>query len=107
MRGTVQVRIEDPTPMLTAHPINSGLCNAAHKHASRHREEIQASTRCACFFCFRTFPHTEIKSWIDANQTALCPRCGVDSVLGSASNHRLDDAFLRNMHTHFFTTGRR
>jgi hypothetical protein len=75
---------------------------AAHKHASKHRVELEASTRCGCFFCFRTFPPTSIKAWIDASQTALCPACGVDSVIGSASSHRLDDAFLRKMHGHFF-----
>ena len=75
---------------------------AAHKHASQHRVELEASTRCGCFFCFKTFPPTSIKSWIDAKQTALCPACGVDSVLGSASSVRIDDTFLRNMHRHFF-----
>jgi hypothetical protein len=87
--------------------IDSVLCIAAHKHSMRHRAEIEASTRCACFFCFRTFAATDIKTWIDGNQTALCPRCGVDSVLGSASTHRLDDAFLRGMHQHFFTSSKR
>jgi hypothetical protein len=93
--------------MISAKPVDSGLCVAAHKHASRHRVEIEASSRCGCFFCFRTFSSSEIKVWIDSNQTALCPRCGVDSVLGSASNHRLDDTFLRGMHTHFFSSGKR
>jgi hypothetical protein len=74
----------------------------AQKHASRHRAELEASTRCGCFFCFRTFPPTSIKVWIDAKQTALCPGCGVDSVIGSASSHRVDDAFLRRMHGQFF-----
>lgn len=87
--------------------IASDLCVAARKHASNHRAEIEASPRCACFFCFRTFANTEIKKWTDTNQTALCPRCGVDSVLGSASNHRLDDTFLRGMHTHFFASSKR
>jgi hypothetical protein len=82
--------------------IAPGLCIAAHKHASKHRVEIDASTRCACFFCFRTFPRAAIKAWIDAEQTALCPSCGVDSVIGSAANVRLDDGFLRGMHAHFF-----
>ena len=86
----------DPTPYL-----------AAQKHASRHRVEIEASTRCGCYFCFRTFVHTDIKAWIDSNQTALCPACGVDSVLGNASNQRLDDQFLRKMHTHFFASSKR
>ncbi len=93
--------------MTSVTSIDSGLCTAAHKHSSRNRVEIETSTRCACFFCFRTFRHTEIKAWIDANQTALCPACGVDSVLGSASKHRLDDTFLRGMHTQFFSAHKR
>lgn len=87
--------------------VHSDVCIAAHKHASRHRAEIEASARCGCFFCFRTFPSSDIRAWIDAKQTALCPRCGVDSVIGSASNHRLDDAFLRGMHQHFFSPTKR
>jgi hypothetical protein len=87
--------------------VDSVQCIAAHKHSSRHRAEIEASTQCACFFCFRSFAATDIKTWIDGNQTALCPKCGVDSVLGSASTHRLDIAFLRGMHQHFFTSSKR
>jgi hypothetical protein len=87
--------------------IDANLCLAAHKHSSRHRVEIEASAQCACFFCFRTFASKDIKVWIDAEQTALCPRCGIDSVLGSASHQRLDDAFLRRMHTYFFSSVRR
>jgi hypothetical protein len=73
----------------------------AHKHASQHRIELEASSRCGCFFCFRTFPPTSIKAWIDKNQTALCPACGVDSVIGG--DMRLDEAFLRKMHNQFFS----
>jgi hypothetical protein len=93
--------------MITSPRIAPGLYVAAHKHASRHRAEIESSTRCGCFFCFRSFASSDIKAWIDANQTALCPRCGVDSVLGSASQQRLDDTFLRGMHTHFFSSAKR
>jgi hypothetical protein len=83
-------------------PAESKLCVAAHVHASQHRGEVEASEKCACFFCFRTFAPATIKAWIDKNQTALCPACGVDSVIGSASQHRLDDAFLRKMHGTYF-----
>jgi hypothetical protein len=82
-------------------PVAPQLAEAL-KHASQHRVELEASTHCGCFFCFRTFPPLSIKSWIDAKQTALCPGCGVDSVLGNASSHRIDDAFLRKMHDQFF-----
>lgn len=75
---------------------------AAHTHASKHRVELEASEKCACFFCFRKFATADIKAWIDASQTALCPGCGTDSVLGSASGHSLSDGFLRKMHQHYF-----
>jgi len=74
----------------------------AHKHASKHRVEVEQSGRCGCFFCFKTFPPSLITAWVDSNQTALCPSCGVDSVIGSDSAHRLDDAFLRKMHQQYF-----
>jgi hypothetical protein len=78
------------------------LLVAAHKHSTRHRVEVESSPSCACFFCFRKFPSSTIKAWVDTNQTALCPSCGVDSVIGSAASVRLDDAFLRKLHQHFF-----
>jgi hypothetical protein len=93
--------------MISSPRIAQGTYVAAHKHASRHRAEIESSSRCGCFFCFRSFASTDIKVWIDSNQTALCPRCGVDSVIGTASQHRIDDAFLRGMHAHFFSTSKR
>jgi hypothetical protein len=88
--------------MTIANPLAPNLCVAAHKHSYRHRAEIEDSPRCGCFFCFRVFPSTAIKAWIDSSQTALCPNCGVDSVIGSASSHRIDDVFLRKMHEHYF-----
>jgi len=75
---------------------------AAKLQASRHRAALEASARCACFFCFRKFPTSEIKAWIDADTTALCPGCGVDAVLGDASGASISDGFLRKMHQHYF-----
>jgi hypothetical protein len=75
---------------------------AAKEHASRHRSELLASTRCGCFFCFRGFAPSEIKAWIDGDSTALCPGCGVDAVLGDASPASIADGFLRKMHQHYF-----
>ncbi|MBC7973894.1 MAG: cytoplasmic protein [Myxococcales bacterium] len=75
---------------------------AAKTRASRHRAELEASTRCACFFCFRSFAVSDIKSWTDADTTALCPSCGVDAVLGNGTTHPISDGFLRKMHQHYF-----
>jgi hypothetical protein len=57
-----------------------------HKLTIRHRPLVEASERCGCFYCCSIFPATEIKDWVDGEDldtgvTALCPRCGIDSVL--------------------------
>lgn len=91
-----------PTTAAAAAAIASAPYVAAFTHASKHRAELEASDSCACFFCFRQFATVDVKAWIDAKQTALCPGCGTDSVLGSASGHPLKDSFLRKMHQHYF-----
>ena len=77
--------------------VDSARYASALKHASNHRPEIEQSARCGCFSCFRMFVTTDIRAWIDKNQTALCPRCGIDSVIGTASGFGIDDRFLRNL----------
>lgn len=75
---------------------------AAHKHSIFNRAELQESTLCGCFYCFATFAPSEISEWIDDGQTALCPKCPVDAVIGSASNFPITPEFLRRMHDKYF-----
>jgi hypothetical protein len=55
----------------------------------RHRDEILGSEVCGCFYCPAVFPPSKIKEWVDTKdgigQTALCPKCDIDSVIGSNS----------------------
>ncbi len=74
----------------------------AHKHSIRHRAEVEASQVCGCFYCLSTFRPSAIMEWIDDGQTALCPRCPVDSVLGSASGYPITLEFLQQMHDYWF-----
>ena len=56
----------------------------AHHFCSYNRGAIETmSTQCGCFHCLRTFESKDIKEWTDNNETALCPYCGIDSVLGN------------------------
>lgn len=77
-------------------------CLAARQHAQRNRGELLASLICGCFFCFHQFPANAVTKWIDGNQTALCPRCGIDAILGSSSGFAINDQFLRRMNRAFF-----
>ncbi len=86
---------------------------AAHKHSSEHYDEIAASSVCGCFYCLAIFPPSDIVNWIQENpdndrdilltgQTALCPICGIDSVIGSASGYPMETRFLEIMHDYWF-----
>ncbi|MBM3979925.1 MAG: cytoplasmic protein [Planctomycetes bacterium] len=76
---------------------------AAHGHSSRHRCELEASAHCGCFYCLAVFDPVEIESWLnEGDGTALCPRCGIDSVIGSASGLPITREFLGAMHCHWF-----
>jgi hypothetical protein len=80
---------------------------AAHRHSSAHRAAVLASNLCGCFYCLATFAPSEILDWVDKDaegvgKTALCPRCGIDSVLPSSSGLPLDRGFLERMHEYWF-----
>ena len=75
---------------------------AAHAYCINHRGEIEASQICGCFYCLEAFPPIEIKEWVDRGATALCPRCGIDAVIGSASGLLLSSNFLDQMHVRWF-----
>ena len=74
----------------------------AHKHSSKHRDEVLRSERCGCFYCLQIYAPSEIVEWIDDGQTALCPHCPVDSVIGSASGYPITKEFLEQMHRYWF-----
>ena len=82
---------------------------AAHSHSSNHRAEIEGSKICGCFHCIQVFPPSEIVAWTGLGEasledletaegtTALCPRCGSESVIGDGSGYRIDVKFLSGM----------
>ncbi len=80
----------------------------AHKYAARNRWDILSSSICGCFYCLRTFDSTLIEDWVDdvdgVGMTALCPLCGIDSVLGSHSGYPVEEGFLRKMKEYWFET---
>jgi hypothetical protein len=75
----------------------------AHGHSIRHRAEIEASRSCGCFYCLRIYPREQIADWIRDEGTALCPHCGIDSVIGDASGYEVSEPFLTEMHKAWFS----
>ena len=87
---------------------------AAHRHTNKNRAEIEASASCGCCGCMQTFPASEIVAWtgLDFSQldnpdaaeaeTAVCPRCGSEAVLGDRSGFPITPAFLIQMNEAWF-----
>ncbi len=73
-----------------------------HKHSSNHRAEIEASRQCGCFCCRKIFPATDIVDYVDGGETALCPNCDTDAVIGDASGHTLTPELLEEMNRVYF-----
>jgi hypothetical protein len=89
------------------------ILKAAHRHCATHRAEVLASRECGCFHCETVFAPAIIEDWLEETGgdfaktpdpwTALCPKCGIDAVIGDASPHPATDlGFLRAMHVEWF-----
>lgn len=74
----------------------------AHKESSNHRNILRNSDLCGCFYCLDTFVYKNIEDWCDNESTALCPNCGIDSVIGSASGFSVTEDFLCAMKKYWF-----
>lgn len=77
-----------------------------HKFSIYNRTSINKSKKCGCFYCGSIYESKEILNWIDADesgigQTALCPKCGVDSVLGD-NDVKIDSETLMKMKKYWF-----
>lgn len=74
----------------------------AYQFSSKHRELIEQSSTCGCFYCLAIVPPAEIDDWWDDEQTATCPKCGIDSVIGAASGAPITREFLEEMRRTWF-----
>jgi hypothetical protein len=76
---------------------------AAHKHCTNNRPELAKSTVAGCFYCLAVYEPAMIDEWIDqAEDTAICPKCSIDSVIGDAAGFPIDEEFLAAMHERWF-----
>ena len=74
----------------------------AHDHSSNNRDELKKSNVCGCFYCKKIFNPSEISEWIDDGKTAICPHCGIDSVIANESGYPINKKFMTRMHIYWF-----
>ena len=74
----------------------------AHKFSKAHRDSLCLDKRCGCFYCLKIFSSQEITEWWDDETTAVCPYCGIDSVIGESSGYPVTTDFLTKMQAYWF-----
>ncbi len=75
---------------------------AAAKYSLRNMKALRKDSRCGCYFCQSIFSPKEIEEWIDGEDTAICPYCWVDSVIGESSGYPITEDFLKEMGDYMF-----
>ena len=61
--------------------------------------EIRPGVKCGCYFGISVGDGAEIDEWTDDGKTAICPRCGVDSLVAGITNL----VFLMEANEYWFT----
>ena len=75
-----------------------------HSHTIRNRNEINQSECCHCISCTKSYPSPIVMDFIKDGdgETALCPYCGVDSVIGDACSLLLNPEILKALNKRWF-----
>ena len=97
----------DQSPELTKDALLQALKKlppiVAHQYSANNRDALQHDHICGCFYCLKIFSPTEINEWVkDTSETAICPYCGVDSVIGECCGYPITEEFLEEMHRYWF-----
>jgi len=86
-------------------------CQIAFDAACSNRTQLMQSMLCGCYMCGETFLPPEIREWDpsdapDRDDTALCPHCGNDSVVGGKCGLPIEEpAFLKALGEYFASLG--
>ena len=74
----------------------------APKLAMHNKALLEKVSECVCYYCCKVYQPSEIKEWVDKNDTALCPHCGIDAVLPVYEEGEKDISFLTKMNKYWF-----
>lgn len=76
---------------------------SAHKFSSNHLELLLKDKKCGCFYCMSIFDPKEITEYVeDISATAICPYCGIDSIISESSGYPITVEFLERMNKNWF-----
>lgn len=73
-----------------------------HTYSSHNKRLIDISNQCYCFYCRSCMDHSEIRDYMDNGQTAICPKCGIDSIIPDSIEEAVDENIILQMNEYWF-----
>ncbi len=79
----------------------------AYDKSRKNRSMLIKGRRCGCFYCLKFFDASEIEEFCPEEETgesvtAICPYCGIDSILPETTGYTLTQEFLSEMNKIYF-----
>ncbi len=74
------------------------------KHTHNNEIEILHSKTCSCIFCRQHYDARAVNDWVndERGMSAICPECGMDTVIGDNGGEPLDKETLKALNLAFF-----
>jgi len=73
----------------------------ARQYSRNNNFTIRYSNMCGCYHCLEKFKSDLVSDWVDEGDTALCPHCGIDSVIPDAVTE-VTKKILRELNEKYF-----
>lgn len=63
---------------------------------------LEHTNKCGCIYCQKIFSPDKIKDWTDQGMTAVCPYCGIDSIIPELEEYEITPTILKELHDERF-----
>jgi hypothetical protein len=81
--------------------LNKKIILDVPKRSFKNKSLIKSCNNCGCYNCKNIISSKEIKIWTDNWETAICPKCGIDSIIPESSDFKLNEEFLSEVHDYW------
>jgi hypothetical protein len=74
-----------------------------HKRSFANEPLLKTAKDCGCFSCLEHCDPDDVDLWDDSPaNTAVCPHCGIDSIITEHETDRVDDELLKCLQARYF-----
>lgn len=75
---------------------------SAIEYATSNVEALRESEQAACYYCMKIYSALEVVEFIPEENTAICPKCGIDSVLPGTCGIEFSEENLNIINDYYF-----